>query len=76
MSNPKVATHIISDLLEQFNVIKTQNARDAMASYIVVSILAQTTEGAKLRTNLGVEVTRGTKMGKNIKSAMEAYTKQ
>ena len=74
MSNPRAATHIISDLLEQFNVIKTQNARDAMASYLVVAILAQTTEGTKLRASLGLEPTRGTQMGKNIKAAIDAYT--
>jgi hypothetical protein len=45
-----------------------------VAETLIAAIRANTTPGAQLRAALGVEVTGTTRMGKNIKAAMDAYT--
>jgi len=42
----------------------------------MTAIRANTEHGAELRTALGVEVTQTTRMGKNLRAAMDAFTKQ
>lgn len=46
-----------------------------VAEALIAAIRANTTPGSQLREALGVEVTGTTRMGKNIKAAMDAYTK-
>ena len=46
-----------------------------LAGTLIAAIRANTTPGAKLREALGVEVTGTTRMGKNLKAAMDAYTR-
>lgn len=46
-----------------------------VAETLITAIRANTTPGAELRAALGVDVTNTTRMGKNIKAAMDAYTK-
>jgi len=46
-----------------------------MAGTLIAAIRANTTPGARLRAALGVEVTGTTRMGKNLKAAMDAYTR-
>jgi hypothetical protein len=41
---------------------------------VMNAILAKTEQGAALRAALGVEVTQTTRMGKNLRAAMDAYT--
>jgi hypothetical protein len=48
---------------------------EEVAETLIAAIRANTTPGANLRAALGVEVTGTTRMGKNIKAAMDAYTK-
>jgi hypothetical protein len=45
-----------------------------VAETLIDAIRANTTPGSELRAALGVEVTGKTRMGKNIKAAMDAYT--
>jgi hypothetical protein len=47
---------------------------EAVAETLIAAIRANTTPGSQLRAALGVEVTGTTRMGKNIKAAMDAYT--
>jgi hypothetical protein len=46
-----------------------------VAGNLIAAIRANTTPGAQLRAALGVEVTGRTRMGKNLKAAMDAYTR-
>jgi hypothetical protein len=46
-----------------------------IARTLIAAIHANTTPGAQLRAALGVEVTKTTRMGKNLKAAMDAYTR-
>jgi hypothetical protein len=46
-----------------------------IARNLIAAIRANTTPGAQLRAALGVEVTKTTRMGKNLKAAMDAYTR-
>ena len=46
-----------------------------VATTLIAAIHANTTPGARLRAALGVEVTGTTRMGKNLKAAMDAYTR-
>jgi len=46
-----------------------------IARTLIAAIRANTTPGAQLRAALGVEVTGTTRMGKNLKAAMDAYTR-
>jgi len=46
-----------------------------VAETLIDAIRANSTPGAELRAALGVDVTGTTRMGKNIKAAMDAYTK-
>jgi len=46
-----------------------------IAQTLIAAIHANTTPGAHLRAALGVEVTKTTRMGKNLKAAMDAYTR-
>lgn len=46
-----------------------------VAETLIAAIRANTTPGAELRAALGVDVTPTTRMGKNIKAAMDAYTR-
>jgi hypothetical protein len=46
-----------------------------VARTLIAAIRANTTPGAQLREALGVEVTGTTRMGKNLKAAMDAYTR-
>jgi hypothetical protein len=46
-----------------------------VARTLIAAIRANTTPGAQLRAALGVEVTGTTRMGKNLKAAMDAYTR-
>jgi hypothetical protein len=46
-----------------------------VAGTLIAAIRANTTPGAQLRAALGVEVTGTTRMGKNLKAAMDAYTR-
>jgi hypothetical protein len=48
---------------------------EEVAETLIAAIRANTTPGANLRAALGVEVTGTTRMGKNIKAAMDAYTR-
>jgi hypothetical protein len=52
----------------------TEHASDVAGS-LIAAIRANTTPGAQLRAALGVEVTGNTRMGKNLKAAMDAYTR-
>jgi hypothetical protein len=52
----------------------TDHAHD-VAETLIAAIRANTTPGAQLRAALGVEVTGTTRMGKNLKAAMDAYTR-
>jgi len=52
----------------------TDHAQEVAAT-LIASIRANTTPGARLRAALGVEVTGTTRMGKNLKAAMDAYTR-
>jgi len=45
------------------------------AGTLIAAIRAKTDPGAELRAALGVELTRSTRMGKNIQAAMDAYTR-
>ncbi len=47
----------------------------AVAESLIAAIRANTKPGAELRAALGVELSRTTRMGKNIKAAMDAYTR-
>ena len=47
-----------------------------VARALIAAIHANTTPGAKLRRALGVDVTGTTRMGKNLKAAMDAYTRR
>jgi hypothetical protein len=46
-----------------------------VAGALIAAIRANTKPGAELRTALGVELTGPTRMGKNLKAAMDAYTR-
>ena len=46
-----------------------------VAKALIDAIRANTKSGAELRTALGVELTGPTRMGKNLKAAMDAYTR-
>jgi hypothetical protein len=48
---------------------------EEVAGTLIAAIRANTTPGARLREALGVEVTGTTRMGKNLKAAMDAYTR-
>jgi hypothetical protein len=52
-----------------------QDHAEGVAETLIAAIHANTTPGSDLRAALGVEVTGKTRMGKNIKAAMDAYTK-
>lgn len=52
-----------------------QDHAEDVAETLIAAIRADTTPGHELRAALGVEVTGQTRMGKNIKAAMDAYTK-
>lgn len=47
---------------------------DEVADTVLNAIRAKSEKGAKLRAALGVEVTQATRMGKNVRAAMDAYT--
>lgn len=49
------------------------NAQD-VAQSLIDAIRANTERGAELRAALGVELSVPTRMGKNLKAAMDAYT--
>ena len=44
-----------------------------VADTVITAILANTEQGAKLRAALGVKVSETTRMGKNLRAAMDAY---
>jgi hypothetical protein len=46
-----------------------------VAGALIDAIRAKTDPGAELRAALGVELSRSTRMGKNIQAAMDAYTR-
>ena len=46
-----------------------------VAGSLIAAIRAKTDPGAQLRAALGVELSRSTRMGKNIQAAMDAYTR-
>jgi len=46
-----------------------------VAGALITAIRANTKPGAELRGALGVELTGRTRMGKNLKAAMDAYTR-
>jgi hypothetical protein len=48
--------------------------QNEVADAVMTAILAKTQEGADLRAALGVEVTQTTRMGKNLRAAMDAFT--
>ena len=50
-------------------------SRRKIAGALIATIRANTTSGAELRTAMGVEVTGTTLMGKNLKAALDAYTR-
>ena len=52
----------------------TDNPQE-VAGALTTAIRANTQSGAALRTALGVELTGPTRMGKNLKAAMDAYTR-
>lgn len=45
-----------------------------VADNVMNAIRADTEQGAELRAELGVEVTRTTSTGKHVRAAMDAYT--
>ena len=50
--------------------------QNEVAASVMTAIRANTEHGAELRTALGVEVTQTTRMGKNLRAAMDAFSKQ
>jgi hypothetical protein len=46
-----------------------------VAKTLIAAIRAKTDPGAELRAALGVDLSRNTRMGKNIQAAMDAYTR-
>lgn len=46
---------------------------DEVADTVITAIRARSEQGAALRTALGVEVSETTRMGKNVRAAMDAY---
>ena len=44
-----------------------------VADTVLTAILAKDERGAELRAALGLEVTKTTRMGKNLRAAMDAY---
>lgn len=46
---------------------------DEVADTVITAIRARSAQGAELRTALGVEVSETTRMGKNVRAAMDAY---
>jgi hypothetical protein len=47
-----------------------------VADAVMTAIRANTEPGAELRTALGVEVTHTTRVGKNLRAAMDAFSEQ
>lgn len=45
-----------------------------VADTVLTAVLAKNERGTELRAALGVEVTKTTRMGKNLRAAMDAYT--
>jgi len=49
--------------------------QNEVADAILAAIRANTEQGATLRAALGVELSQTTRMGKNLRAAMDAFTK-
>jgi hypothetical protein len=77
---PPDPVEILADVL--LNATKSYDSLHAdltphvheIADHIMTAIRARSDEGTKLRSALGLELTRTTRTGKNINAAMSAYT--
>ena len=72
----QVLAKVLIDATDKHGALQTELTHHAneVADSVLNAILDKNERGAELRAALGVEVTRTTRMGKNLRAAMDAYT--
>jgi hypothetical protein len=69
---------VLADVLQAAEVhtqgVHDRAYREHVVSLVTAAIRAHTTQGAELRTALGLEVTETNRMGKHLRAAMDAFT--
>lgn len=72
----QVLANVLIDATEKHGTLQAELTHhvNEVADTVINAILDKTERGAELRAALGVEVTKTTRMGKNLRAAMDAYT--